>query len=59
MGPGTGPQIERDLQAPNRGLGNAAFCAEIFLFCNRAVRGLAQGHLRAVLMEAHGCPHPS
>ena len=31
----------------------------IFLFCNRAVRGLAQGHLRAVHLEARGRPHPA
>lgn len=31
---------------------------DFFLFCNRALRGVAQGQRRAVLLEAQGRPHP-
>lgn len=48
-GCGVRPEIERGLEPC------AVFCAVIFLFCSWAVRGLAQGHFRAV----PGRPHPS
>lgn len=52
-------QVELGPRAGRRGRGSTAFCAVIFLFCNWAVRGLAQGHLGAVLWEAQGRPHPA
>lgn len=51
--------VKRGLPAWAGGCGRAAFCTEIFLFCNWAVRGLAQGHhLWALLLETQGRPHP-
>ena len=53
-GPGTEPHKERDLQTLRRGLGNAAFCAVIFLFCNwqceaspKVISGLCSGKHKA------------
>lgn len=40
-------QVEPGPLAPRRGRGSTAFCAVIFLFCNWAVLGLAQGHFGA------------